>query len=262
MPALSIITINRNNAEGLAKTLESVRKQSFTDYEYIVIDGGSTDKSIDVIKKNSDLLSYWVSEPDRNVYHAMNKGTAQAKGNYCLYLNSGDWLSSSTILADIFSIHFSEDIVYCNDFAAYPDGRTEKRIFPNVLSFKYMYCTSLAHQSTLIKRSLLNSYGGYDERYRLIADWEFFFKSIIIGNVSYKHLPIHVTMFDMSGIGTTATYANERKAEWRAILYQHVPRIIDDYEDLKREQTEYHELKNGSFKWFVRLIIKLKNKKD
>jgi len=82
---LSIITVNLNNAAGLQKTIESVITQTFTDYEYIIIDGGSTDGSVDVIKQHADKITYWVSEPDKGIYNAMNKGILQAKGEYCLF---------------------------------------------------------------------------------------------------------------------------------------------------------------------------------
>jgi glycosyltransferase involved in cell wall biosynthesis len=87
---LSVITINYNNAIGLRKTIESVVNQTFRDYEYIIIDGGSTDGSVDVIKEYADKIDYWVSEPDKGIYNAMNKGVAAAHGEYTNFLNSGD----------------------------------------------------------------------------------------------------------------------------------------------------------------------------
>ena len=89
---LSIITINRNNKTGLEKTIYSVVNQNYKDYEYIVIDGDSSDGSLEVIKRNEKYFSYWVSEPDSGVYQAMNKGIDRANGEYCLFLNSGDYL--------------------------------------------------------------------------------------------------------------------------------------------------------------------------
>jgi len=112
MTTLSIISINLNNVAGLQKTIESVWPQTFTDYEYIIIDGGSTDGSIDIIKKYSDKITYWISEKDNGIYHAMNKGIEVAKGDYCLFLNSGDWLVDKKILENVFSNNHSEDILY------------------------------------------------------------------------------------------------------------------------------------------------------
>ena len=83
----SIITINFNNCDGLRRTIESVVNQTNDNYEYIVIDGGSTDGSVDVIQKYSDRISYWVSEKDDGIYNAMNKGVRHAHGDYCLFLN-------------------------------------------------------------------------------------------------------------------------------------------------------------------------------
>lgn len=94
---LSIITINYNNREGLRKTIESVVAQTTREFEYIVIDGGSTDGSVDVIKEFSDYIDYWVSEPDKGIYNAMNKGVKVAHGDYCQFLNSGDWLYDSNV---------------------------------------------------------------------------------------------------------------------------------------------------------------------
>ena len=114
-PNLSIITINRNNAAGLRKTIESVVSQTYTDFDYIIIDGASTDESVDVIKEYADRITYWVSEPDTGIYNAMNKGILKANGEYCLFLNSGDWLYDNDVLNDVFSISPTEDIVYGND---------------------------------------------------------------------------------------------------------------------------------------------------
>jgi glycosyltransferase involved in cell wall biosynthesis len=98
---LSIITINYNNAEGLKRTIESVTGQTFRDFEYIVIDGGSTDGSTDVINEYADHISYWVSELDKGIYNAMNKGVAAAHGEYCNFLNSGDIYYNNEILANV-----------------------------------------------------------------------------------------------------------------------------------------------------------------
>ena len=112
MKKLSIITVNKNNAEGLRKTIESVVCQTFKDFEYIVIDGASTDESVAVIETYLANVTYWVSKPDRGIYEAINKGIKVAVGEYCLFLNSGDYLSSDSILEKAFSYGFFEDIVY------------------------------------------------------------------------------------------------------------------------------------------------------
>ena len=102
MPQLSIITINYNNLAGLQKTFESVFNQTFQDFEYIVIDGGSTDGSKELIEQYHDKIDYWVSEPDSGIYNAMNKGIVRANGEYLQFLNSGDSLLGENILKNVF----------------------------------------------------------------------------------------------------------------------------------------------------------------
>ena len=111
---LSVITINMNNRKGLERTIKSVVCQIFADFEYIVIDGASVDGSADVIREYADKIHYWISEPDTGIYNAMNKGILQAKGDYCLFLNSGDALYTTTVLEEVFNQNFSEDIIIGN----------------------------------------------------------------------------------------------------------------------------------------------------
>lgn len=98
---ISVITINYNNRAGLEATAESVVCQCGADYEWIVIDGGSTDGSVDVIKKHESRISYWCSCPDNGIYHAMNKGVKQATGEYCIFMNSGDCFAAPTVLKEV-----------------------------------------------------------------------------------------------------------------------------------------------------------------
>ena len=109
---LSIITVNLNNLEGLKKTYESVVCQTFTDYEWIVIDGGSTDGSREFIEQHQDKFAYWCSEPDKGIYNAMNKGIMRAKGEYLNFMNSGDCFACKETLAGVFNKPRKEDILY------------------------------------------------------------------------------------------------------------------------------------------------------
>ena len=102
MKQVSIITVNYNDKEGLQSTIDSVKRQKFRDFEHIIIDAASTDGSVDFIKAHQDRFSYWVSEKDEGIYDGMNKGIAQAKGKYVLFLNSGDYLISKDALSHNF----------------------------------------------------------------------------------------------------------------------------------------------------------------
>ena len=206
-PQLSIITINRNDAQGLEKTLESIwKKQSFKDFEHIIIDGASTDNSINIIKKYASHLSYWVSEPDKGIYNAMNKGIIKAKGNYLLFLNSGDWLEND-ILARVFKENFTEDIVYADLYQYRNADDIQISPYPDKLTLPFIYNYSLGHPSTFIKRELFKNML-YEEKYRIISDWAFFIKQILLFNRTTKHLNFAVSYFNVYGISSDPKSGN------------------------------------------------------
>lgn len=195
---LSLITINFNNKDGLKKTIDSVVDQTFKGFEWIVIDGGSTDGSRELLEQYADHFAYWVSEPDCGIYNAMNKGIDHAQGEYLQFLNSGDWLNAPTTLQEFFATPLEGDIVY-GDQDYYEGNRlAESRKHPDALSLKYLYEWSLGHSSSFIKRELLAE-THYNENYRIVSDWEFFLKKAL-ENKSFVHRPITVGCFDMSGI--------------------------------------------------------------
>ena len=134
----SIITINFNNKDGLRRTINSVLCQTCTDYEFIIIDGGSTDGSVEVIKENERKITYWVSEKDKGVYHAMNKGVAQAHGDYCVFMNSGDCFHSPDALSSVLT--YQEDII-CGQVSTFPSGHHK-----SIITLVDLLRSSLPHQ--------------------------------------------------------------------------------------------------------------------
>ena len=199
-PTLSIITINYNNRVGLQKTIDSVITQSFRDFEWIVIDGGSTDGSKELIEQYSDYISYWVSEPDKGIYNAMNKGIRIAKGDYLQFLNSGDWLCDETALERCFSHVISADIAYGDLYFVDKDGNYEKSEFPEQVSLYYFFHKSLGHNACFIKRDILQK-EPYDEQYSIVSDWAFFLKHALNGG-QFEHLNEVVSCFDLTGISS------------------------------------------------------------
>jgi len=213
MPKLSIITINLNNKVGLEKTINSVVSQTYTDFEYIIIDGGSKDGSLDVIEKYKKHFSYWVSEPDKGIYNAMNKGIAVAKGEYCLFLNSGDCLYETQVLESVFKLNPNQDIIYCDTYYAYPTGELKLLKSPDIVTLDFLAGNILFHQSMFIRTKLFDEIGMYDESFKISADWEFYAKAILKNNVSYKHVNIAITVFDVSGISANSHFEELRKNE-------------------------------------------------
>jgi glycosyltransferase involved in cell wall biosynthesis len=229
MPHLSIITINYNNSKGLRKTIETVRAQTFKDYEYIIIDGGSTDESVDIIKENSEYITYWVSEKDGGVYNAMNKGILKAKGEYCYFLNSGDYLWTPDVLERVFQQSNSEDIVYGNMIN---NRHMQVNTGFHPLSFYDLFVHTIYHQSAFIKRALFDKVGLYSEHFKVISDWEFFIKAICLERCSYLYVNIDIAVYEVGGISFQDPESNER--DRHIVLRELFPFYYDDYQSLKK----------------------------
>lgn len=222
---LSVITINYNNKDGLLKTIESVINQTCQDFEYIIIDGASSDGSVDVIKANADKITYWVSENDTGIYNAMNKGTKAAHGDYCLFLNSGDIFLDNSVIERVYLYDFSTDII--SGSIKCTDGRYVKA--PEKVTMKTFIVGSLPHQATLIRRELLLD-NPYDERLGLCGDWRFFIQVLIYKNVSYTTIPIVISLFDTNGISSIESKQSERRQYELQLCRDIIPtRIEEDY---------------------------------
>lgn len=203
---LSIITINYNNKEGLKKTIQSIVSQENRDFEWIVIDGGSTDGGVEYLKQYSEYFTYWVSEKDRGIYNAMNKGIQHSRGDYLLFLNSGDRFFADSVLSKVFPLLQGDDF-YIGDIMNDKDGKMSLVQFPrctdvqtllNQLIFEF-----IPHQASFIHRRIFESQGLYREDLRIASDWFLFYKSFIFGNPTIKVLEFPIAVFDCTGISST-----------------------------------------------------------
>lgn len=202
---VSVITINLNNAEGLDKTIKSVLSQSFIDYEFIVIDGGSDDNSKDIIKQYSDKITYWVSEPDKGLYNAMNKGIIKAKGDYCYFLNSGDYFVHNNVLQQIFETDTDAAFI-CGNFMLDRKGELVKCADYKNRDWKFslydLFSGFLAHQAFFINKEMFTKYGLYDETLRIMSDWKLFFVAIGINNEKVFYKDVDISDYDTEGISS------------------------------------------------------------
>ena len=185
---LSIITVNLNNKDCLQKTINSVVSQTFKDFEWILIDGGSTDGSKELIEQFSSHISYWVSEPDKGIYNAMNKGILKAKGEYCLFLNSGDYFANGDVLDKVFAFDFDEDVVYGDQLWDYGD-RMETFESAEKVTLRNFIGSTIPHSGvSFIKREMFEEYGLYDENYRIVSDWKWFLIAVGLGKATTRHI--------------------------------------------------------------------------
>lgn len=243
---LSVITINYNDAKGLEHTVKSVIGQSSCDFEFIVIDGGSTDGSVDVIRKYADRIDYWVSEPDGGIYPAMNKGVRSAKGDYCIFMNSGDCFYDDMVVDQFNQSDHKADIIVGKTF----ENGSGKELFkhPEIpISLYYLYSGTIAHQGSFIKTDLLRRHP-YDESLRIVADWKFYVEALILDccTICFSDLP--VTLFDTNGVSTTNPEKmwKEKEGVLRTLFPE---RVLKDYERMKLSecltQTLTPQLRNS-----------------
>lgn len=199
---LSIITINFNNLSGLKRTVDSVITQAWKDFEYIIIDGGSTDGSAEYIMGMKEHFTYRVSEPDKGIFSALNKGILVAKGQYLLFLNSGDWLLDETVLSKVCGKDLVNDIYYGNVIIINQDNQ-KKISFKNLLSGDWLLAGNLInHQSSIWKRSIFNN-RLYDEDFSIISDWVFFMDSFFIYNCTISYIDVDISYYHNVGISSS-----------------------------------------------------------
>lgn len=237
---LTIITINLNNASGLEKTMQSVASQVWGDFEFVVVDGASTDGSLDIIQGFCPLFGdrlRWVSEPDNGIYNAMNKGIQMSSGKYLLFLNSGDWLVDSMVLKDINCDAFSAEIVVgkCNVVEG------EKVVWTYIpyecYTFGKIYMYGIAHQSSFIQKAVFERFGLYDETYKYNADTEFWYRTIIDNKVSTQALDRVISNYSLGGLSDVlkgnAAFLEEHNQILSNPSYE---KFLPDYQEWKRDR--------------------------
>lgn len=185
MPLFSIVTVCFNSERTLERTISSVLKQDFKDYEYIIIDGGSTDHTIDILKKYEPLFDgrmHWKSEPDKGIYDAFNKGIKQSRGIYVWIVNSDDYIEKDALvyLSHEVSRFDVMNLPIISGALRYFEEETNKEIFTEFLSSDMSETcykrdtTCVVHPATLVPKQIYNEYGLYDDRFYIIADCDFF----------------------------------------------------------------------------------------
>lgn len=208
MQKISIVTVCYNAAATIGETIESVLGQTYPNVEYIIIDGGSTDGSVDIIKQYADRLAYWVSEPDNGIYDAMNKGIAVATGEFINFMNAGDKYYDDKVIQDVFSRPYSDHsaVIYGKTLMHYPWGKyiVSPRNFPN------------CHQSTFIRLSIHKD-RPFDLSYKISADFHFFlsiYKSSPQSFVLYHNV---IAIYDHTN-GISSQYSDTHLSEVERVM--------------------------------------------
>lgn len=209
MPRLSIVTINLDNAAGLKKTVDSVLIQNRRDIEYIVIDGGSRDSSVGILRESDANIDYWVSERDSGIYSAMNKGLAFARGEFICFMNSGDAFSPTVLerLFDRYDEWKGYDVVY-GDIMNATRAQVERAEDPSRIFRDMPFC----HQAVIVRTELQKRFP-FDTSYRVAADYDFMLRVYLEG---YRFFPTGICFgeYDAGGISNNQYFRTIREYVW------------------------------------------------
>ncbi len=180
----------------------------------------------------------------------MNKGIKNATGDYCLFLNSGDYLINEYVLNECFNYDFNTDFVYGHQLKEENGKVVDQRCLDeDYISFLTLKNDFIPHQCTFIKRELFNRIGLYNEENKIISDWEFLMKALFTFNCSIKQIPVKMTVYDTQGISSIEKHKKQQNLDRRNFLNKQFPLLIKDYDDFERFMS----------KPYIKLILKLKN---
>lgn len=218
---VTVITVVRNNPEGLVQTMDSVKSQDYEPLEYIVIDGASTDETISVLRTRAGELSRWISEPDNGIYEAMNKGARLATGEYICFMNAGDRFASRDAITRFFVPRPVSELVW-GDCIIESDAGEEYDCARDVVLKLYRQMT-VCHQSLFTKRTALLA-RPYDESFRIAADYDFLCERLLAG-ASWEYRPVPVSRIDNRGV-SARTYRTSISEKKRISLFRFPSRRI------------------------------------
>lgn len=252
---ISIITITYNSAKTLEDTLKSVAKQTYSEIEYIIVDGASKDNTVSIIKKYEPLFNgriKWISEPDKGLYDAMNKGICMATGDIVGILNSDDFFTSNDILQEVANAFIQNgklDAIYGDVHFVHPNNLNKcvryysSKVFKrNLMRMGFMP----AHPSFYIRKECFNQYGLYKTNYKIAADFEFLLRVIYKNKICIKYLPIDMVTMRTGGASTAG-------------LKSHI-RIMKEHLCAFRENEIYTNIILLSSRYFYKIFEIIKSK--
>ena len=209
-PKISIITVVFNGEKYLEETIQSVINQTYDNVEYIIIDGSSTDGTIDIIKKYEDKIDYWVSEKDSGTYDAMNKGIKIATGEWINFMNAGDVFYSNDVLENIFLQTIEKDIqcIYGDVLVDYDKFKLEKKAGKLVDLYKGM---QFSHQSLFVKTTY-HKHKKFDLSYKSAADYNFIYNSYM-DNIQFLYIDVIVSKVTNGGVSDIKRIASVKESK-------------------------------------------------
>lgn len=210
---VSIITVTHNSEKTLQCTIDSIRKQNYYDIEYIIIDGNSKDKTVEIINNNKDIVTYWISESDNGIYDAINKGIRVATGDIVGILNSDDFFKHENVISTIVNTFFdynTDSVIFDARYvSSYNISKTiryysSRKFKPTLFKWGFMPL----HSSFYVKKIWFDKLGLYKLEYKIAGDFELLLRFLLIHKISYKYIPMDLIVMRMGGISTKSWRSN------------------------------------------------------
>ena len=198
-PLITVVTVCYNSADLIEETLKSVTEQNYSNKEYVVIDGASTDGTDQIIDKFIDSIDFYVSEPDNGIYHAMNKAVVKASGDWLIFMNAGDAFVDSEVLQKVANSLSDETDVLYGDILTLKNRELILKKSPPKIT--HMHRMPFCHQAVFTRTSLLRKFP-FDEKYALSADFKLF-KQLKSEEVDFEKIPITITIYDRTGLSSS-----------------------------------------------------------
>ena len=231
---LTIITVCKDDRDGLERTIESVERQTCRQFEYIVVDGASQDGSVEVIRRHEETITRWVSQQDSGVYEAMNKGVAMAHGEWCLFMNAGDELYAVDTIERLLGDAglWTADLIVGRASMVRDGRQLSVTVPPAALTTGWLLASSVLHQAALMRTSLLREHP-YDERLRIVADWKHMLERHLSRRpYTYTTTAVMICRFDTTGMSSNTS---RRLAERDSVLRELLPPVV--YDEYKRHES-------------------------
>jgi len=235
LPIISIITVCLNASETIRETIESVVRQKYSNIEYIIVDGQSTDQTLNIVAQYREHVDQLISEKDRGLYDAMNKGIEAARGDVLYFLNADDKLVDDDVLKDVARM-FCQDagisLVY-GEVIWQRGDKVQQSDQPDRITREYLARTTLLHQSAFMKRKLFREIGLYNIKYKVVADYSWFLDYFINYKGKCRHIDRSIALVSVSGLSNTTDWEAERLdamksifSMWEIIRFRKLPRSV------------------------------------
>lgn len=244
---ITIVTCSYNSEKTIERTIKSILAQDFDNYEYLIIDGKSSDGTLDIIKRYEPLFNgkmHWISEKDHGIYDAMNKGIKLSKGDYVWLVNSDDYIEPNALQCVADRIKNNQSDILCGYIEYFSENSDNKHIFkytPEESEKEYgKKRMGIVHPATIVRRQIYDKYGLYDSRFYISADMDWFLR-IKENNVPIDFIDIKLSNMSDGGISSQSNNVKKRIHDWKILFSKHTKNKVEYWKFMIHRIITYYK---------------------